>query len=72
MKIKDAYRKNVVVTLKNDEKFQGFVLDYENPFESETGNYSMDVETDDGIFSIDESVINKIKLINKHPFYTDK
>ena len=38
--------KNVIVTLKNNEKFKGFVFDYENPLESDTGNYSLDLETD--------------------------
>ena len=51
MLIKDAYRKNVIVTLKNNEKFKGFVFDYENPLESDTGNYSLDLETDLGIVS---------------------
>ncbi|SUK81423.1 Uncharacterised protein [Staphylococcus aureus] len=27
MLIKDVYRKNVIVTLKNDEKLKGFVID---------------------------------------------
>ena len=57
MLIKDAYRKNVIVTFKNNEKFKGFVFDYENPLESDTGNYSLDLETDLGIYSIDESEI---------------
>ncbi|MDU2129023.1 MAG: hypothetical protein E7E61_02540 [Staphylococcus epidermidis] len=51
MLIKDAYRKNVIVTLKNNEKFKGFVFD-------------LDLETDLGIYSIDESEIKSIKLIS--------
>ncbi len=55
MLIKDVYRKNVIVTLKNDEKLKGFVIDFENPLESDSGNYCMDLETDLGFYSIDES-----------------
>ncbi len=29
MLIKDVYRKNVIVTLKNDEKLKGFAIDFE-------------------------------------------
>ena len=43
MLIKDVYRKNVIVTLKNDEKLKGFVIDFENPLESDSGNYCMDL-----------------------------
>lgn len=48
MLIKDVYRKNVIVILNNKEKFKGFVIDYENPLESDTGNYCMDLATDLG------------------------
>ncbi|GJF48823.1 hypothetical protein [Staphylococcus argenteus] len=64
MLIKDVYRKNVIVTLKNDERLKGFVIDYENPLESDSGNYCMDLETDLGFYSIDESDIKTITLIN--------
>ncbi|MBE5674118.1 hypothetical protein HU219_09465 [Staphylococcus sp. SS35] len=64
MLIKDVYRKNVIVTLKNDEKLKGFVIDYENPLESDSGNYCMDLETELGFYSIDESDIKTITLIN--------
>lgn len=73
MLIKDVYRKNVIVTLKNDEKLKGFVIDFENPLESDSGNYCMDLETDLGFYSIDESDIKDIQIITEyHPFYTDK
>lgn len=73
MLIKDVYRKNVIVTLKNDEKLKGFVIDFENPLESDSGNYCMDLETDLGFYSIDESDIIDIQIITEqHPFYTDK
>ncbi|HHS2938082.1 TPA: hypothetical protein ACTEL4_000228 [Staphylococcus argenteus] len=64
MLIKDVYRKNVIVTLKNDERLKGFVIDYENPLESDSGNYCMDLETDLSFYSIDESDIKTITLIN--------
>ncbi|HCV1406951.1 TPA: hypothetical protein OVP82_002118 [Staphylococcus aureus] len=65
MLIKDVYRKNVIVTLKNDEKLKGFVIDFENPLESDSGNYCMDLETDLGFYSIDESDIKDIQIITK-------
>ena len=64
MLIKDVYRKNVIVTLKNDEKLKGFVIDYENPLESDSGNYCMDLETDLGFYSIDELDIKQIERIS--------
>ncbi|HEI1430351.1 TPA: hypothetical protein SIJ72_002632 [Staphylococcus aureus] len=65
MLIKDLYRKNVIVTLKNDEKLKGFVIDFENPLESDSGNYCMDLETDLGFYSIDESDIKDIQIITE-------
>ncbi|HDG5462212.1 hypothetical protein FYM13_08735 [Staphylococcus aureus] len=65
MLIKDVYRKNVIVTLKNDEKLKGFVIDFENPLESDSGNYCMDLETDLGFYSIDESDIIDIQIITE-------
>ncbi|WP_145354962.1 hypothetical protein [Staphylococcus epidermidis] len=64
MLIKDAYRKNVIVTLNNNEKFKGFVFDYENPLESDTGNYSLDLETEIGFYSFDNSEIKEIRIIS--------
>ncbi|MGN5957076.1 hypothetical protein [Staphylococcus aureus] len=65
MLIKDVYRKNVIVTLKNDEKLKGFVIDFENPLESDSGNYCMDLETDLGFYSIDESDIKDLQIITE-------
>ncbi|HCV1374267.1 TPA: hypothetical protein OVX13_002077 [Staphylococcus aureus] len=65
MLIKDVYRKNVIVTLKNDEKLKGFVIDFENPLESDSGNYCIDLETDLGFYSIDESDIKDIQIITE-------
>ncbi|HDP5790457.1 TPA: hypothetical protein P6U95_001657 [Staphylococcus aureus] len=65
MLIKDVYRKNVIVTLKNDEKLKGFVIDFENPLESDSGNYCMDLETGLGFYSIDESDIIDIQIITE-------
>ncbi|HAR4411466.1 TPA: hypothetical protein I1P49_002343 [Staphylococcus aureus] len=65
MLIKDVYRKNVIVTLKNDEKLKGFVIDFENPLESDSGNYCMDLETVLGFYSIDESDIKDIQIITE-------
>ena len=65
MLIKDVYRKNVIVTLKNDEKLKGFVIDFENPLESDSGNYCMYLETDLGFYSIDESDIKDIQIITE-------
>lgn len=65
MLIKDVYRKNVIVTLKNDEKLKGFVIDFENPLESDSGNYCMDLETDLAFYSIDESDIKDIQIITE-------
>ncbi|KIT87613.1 hypothetical protein QT21_05200 [Staphylococcus aureus] len=65
MLIKDVYRKNVIVTLKIDEKLKGFVIDFENPLESDSGNYCMDLETDLGFYSIDESDIKDIQIITE-------
>ncbi|HDP5832630.1 TPA: hypothetical protein P6V06_001451 [Staphylococcus aureus] len=65
MLIKDVYRKNVIVTLKNDEKLKGFFIDFENPLESDSGNYCMDLETDLGFYSIDESDIIDIQIITE-------
>ncbi|NGB63905.1 hypothetical protein G0W39_12835 [Staphylococcus aureus] len=65
MLIKDVYRKNVIVTLKNDEKLKGFVIAFENPLESDSGNYCMDLETDLGFYSIDESDIKDIQIITE-------
>ncbi len=62
--IRDAYGHKVMVVLTNQKVLIGKVTDYENPLETDTGNYNMDLETDLGIYSIDESEIKSIKLIS--------
>lgn len=64
MHIRDAYGHNVKVTLTNGEELMGKVTDYENPLETDTGNYDMDLKTDIGTYAIDESDIKSIVLIN--------
>lgn len=63
MHIREAYGHKVQVILNNGNELIDNVLDYENPFETDSGNYDMDLETDIGIYSIDESEIKEIKLI---------
>ncbi|WP_154894699.1 hypothetical protein [Staphylococcus pasteuri] len=65
MRIEDTYRKDVVITTLNNKKYIGFITDYENEFESETGNVVIDLETDLGFFSFDESEIKQIEIIEK-------
>ncbi|MBH4789083.1 hypothetical protein I6D85_12480, partial [Staphylococcus aureus] len=55
MRIEDAYRKDVIITLLNNEEYEGFVTDYENEFESETGNLVVDIRTDFAVYSFDET-----------------
>ncbi|HCZ3843099.1 TPA: hypothetical protein O2434_002911, partial [Staphylococcus aureus] len=57
MRIEDAYRKDVIITLLNNEEYEGFVTDYENEFESETGNLVVDIQTDFAVYSFDETEI---------------
>ncbi|ADL23123.1 TPA: hypothetical protein O2Z46_000137 [Staphylococcus aureus] len=63
MRIEDAYRKDVIITLLNNEEYEGFVTDYENEFESETGNLVVDIQTDFAVYSFDETVIKSIRLL---------
>ena len=63
MRIEDAYRKDVVITLLNNEEYEGFVTDYENEFESETGNLVVDIQTDFAVYSFDETEIKSIRLL---------
>lgn len=63
MRIEDAYRKDVIITLLNNEEYEGFVTDYENEFESETGNLVVDIQTDFAIYSFDETEIKSIRLL---------
>ncbi|CAC6132278.1 TPA: hypothetical protein PC330_001536 [Staphylococcus aureus] len=63
MRIEDAYRKDVIITLLNNEEYEGFVTDYENEFESETGNLVVDIQTDFAVYSFDETEIKTIRLL---------
>jgi len=63
LRIEDAYRKDVIITLLNNEEYEGFVTDYENEFESETGNLVVDIQTDFAIYSFDETEIKSIRLL---------
>lgn len=63
MRIEDAYRKDVIITLLNNEEYEGFVTDYENEFESETGNLVVDIHTDFAVYSFDETEIKSIRLL---------
>ncbi|HAR5070423.1 hypothetical protein [Staphylococcus aureus] len=63
MRIEDAYRKDVIITLLNNEEYEGFVTDYENEFESETGNLVVDIQTDFAVYSFDETKIKSIRLL---------
>ncbi|HDJ5806496.1 TPA: hypothetical protein PQZ35_002187, partial [Staphylococcus aureus] len=62
-RIEDAYRKDVIITLLNNEEYEGFVTDYENEFESETGNLVVDIQTDFAVYSFDETEIKSIRLL---------
>ncbi|HDK9055847.1 TPA: hypothetical protein PVN16_002729 [Staphylococcus aureus] len=63
MRIEDAYRKDVIITLLNNEEYEGFVTDYENEFETETGNLVVDIQTDFAVYSFDETEIKSIRLL---------
>ncbi|HDF7095196.1 TPA: hypothetical protein PER28_000975 [Staphylococcus aureus] len=63
MRIEDAYRKDVIITLLNNGEYEGFVTDYENEFESETGNLVVDIQTDFAVYSFDETEIKSIRLL---------
>ncbi|HDM2676572.1 TPA: hypothetical protein PZX45_002240 [Staphylococcus aureus] len=63
MRIEDANRKDVIITLLNNEEYEGFVTDYENEFESETGNLVVDIQTDFAVYSFDETEIKSIRLL---------
>ncbi|APC77178.1 hypothetical protein QAC11_03510 [Staphylococcus aureus] len=63
MRIEDAYRKDVIITLLNNEEYEGVVTDYENEFESETGNLVVDIQTDFAVYSFDETEIKSIRLL---------
>ena len=66
MRIEDAYRKDVIITLLNNEEYEGFVTDYENEFESETGNLVVDIQTD---FLFFVRLMNRDKSIRLLKYY---
>lgn len=43
MRIEDVYCKDVIIMFLNNEEYEGFVIDYENEFESEIGNFVVDI-----------------------------
>ncbi len=55
--------RNVIITLLNNEEYEGFVTDYENEFESETGKSVVDIQTDFAVYSFDETEIKSIRLL---------
>ncbi|MBO1199939.1 hypothetical protein J3T65_11355 [Staphylococcus simiae] len=65
MRIPNSYGHDVLVILDNDKELSGFVIGYDNPFENDSGNFSMDLKTSVGIWSLDESEIKEIKLLDK-------
>ncbi|KDE96106.1 hypothetical protein CM54_03480 [Staphylococcus sp. TE8] len=64
MHIRDAYGHKVMVVLTNQKNLIGKVTDYENPLETDTGNYNMELETDLGTYSFDETEIKEIRIIS--------
>lgn len=62
MRIARAYGHKVIVILKDNRILIGNVISFENPIESDTGNFVMDLETDLGIYSIDDSEIKAIMV----------
>ena len=53
MRIARSYGHKVNVVL-NDNKLFGDVINFENPYESDSANFVMDLETELGIYSIDD------------------
>ncbi len=47
--------KMLLLRFLNNEEYEGFVTDYENEFESETGNLVVDIQTDFAVYSFDET-----------------
>ena len=65
MRIARAHGHKVKVILKDNNIIIGNVINFENPIESDTGNFVMDLDTSMGIYSIDDSEIKDIQIINK-------
>lgn len=47
----------------NNEEYEGFVIDYENEFESEIGNFVVDIQIDFVVYLFDEIEIKSIRLL---------
>ncbi|MHB7944283.1 hypothetical protein ACYCKW_05395 [Staphylococcus haemolyticus] len=64
MRIARSYGHKVNVVLNDDNKLFGDVINFENPYKSDSGNFVMDLETELGIYSIDDSEIKEIRIIS--------
>ncbi|MBL7573119.1 hypothetical protein JHX96_03375 [Staphylococcus saccharolyticus] len=64
MRIARSYGHVVNVVLNDNNKLYGDVISFENPYESDTGNFVMDLETEVGIYSFDDSEIKEIRIIS--------
>ena len=64
MRIARSYGHKVNVVLNDDNKLFGDVINFENPYESDSKNFVMDLETELGIYSIDDSEIKEIRIIS--------
>ena len=64
MRIARSYVHKVNVVLNDDNKLFGDVINFENPYESDSANFVMDLETELGIYSIDDSEIKEIRIIS--------
>ncbi|WP_180554196.1 hypothetical protein [Staphylococcus haemolyticus] len=64
MRIARSYGHKVNVVLNDDNKLFGDVINFENPYESDSANFVMDLETELSIYSIDDSEIKEIRIIS--------
>ncbi|MCF7609608.1 hypothetical protein L4I01_04055 [Staphylococcus haemolyticus] len=64
MRIARSYGHKVNVVLNDDNKLFGDVINFENPYESDSANFVMDLETELGIYFIDDSEIKEIRIIS--------
>lgn len=64
MRIARSYGHKVNVVLNDDNKLFEDVINFENPYESDSANFVMDLETELGIYSIDDSEIKEIRIIS--------
>ena len=63
MRIARSYGHKVNVVLNDDNKLFGDVINFENPYESDSANYSLDLETEIDFYSFDDSEIKEIRII---------